>query len=171
MKNFYSLLVIIALMISCKNEKKTEVVEEIVEQEQVTEELAYTSYGEMINDKDALTTDRMLAHYDAMKVGDTVNAKMVGKITDVCSKKGCWMKLDMGNDKDVRVTFKDYGFFVPTDASGEVVVNGKAYVSETSVDDLKHYAEDAGKSPEEIAKITEPEITMSFVADGVLLKK
>lgn len=171
MKNFYSLLVIIALMISCKNEKKTEVVEEIVEQEQVTEELAYTSYGEMINDKDALTTDRMLAHYDAMKVGDTVNAKMVGKITDVCSKKGCWMKLDMGNDKDVRVTFKDYGFFVPTDASGEVVVNGKAYVSETSVDDLKHYAEDAGKSPDEIAKITEPEITMSFVADGVLLKK
>lgn len=171
MKNFYSLLVIIALMISCKNEKKTEVVEEILEQEQVTEELAYTSYGEMINDKDALTTDRMLAHYDAMKVGDTVNAKMVGKITDVCSKKGCWMKLDMGNDKDVRVTFKDYGFFVPTDASGEVVVNGKAYVSETSVDDLKHYAEDAGKSPEEIAKITEPEITMSFVADGVLLKK
>ena len=171
MKNFYSLLVIIALMISCKNEKKTEVVEEILEQEQVTEELAYTSYGEMINDKDALTTDRMLAHYDAMKVGDTVNAKMVGKITDVCSKKGCWMKLDMGNDKDVRVTFKDYGFFVPTDASGEVVVNVKAYVSETSVDDLKHYAEDAGKTPEEIAKITEPEITMSFVADGGLLKK
>lgn len=171
MKKFYSLLVIIALLVSCKSDKKTEVVEEIVEQEQVTEELAYASYGKMINDKDALTADRMLAHYDAMKVGDTVNAKMVGEITDVCSKKGCWMKLDMGNDKVVRVTFKDYGFFVPTDASGEVVVNGKAYVSETSVDDLKHYAEDAGKSPEEIAKITEPEVTMSFVADGVLLKK
>ena len=79
------------------------------------------------------------------------------------------MKLDMGNDKIVRVTFKDYGFFMPLDATGEVVVNGIAYVKETSVADLKHYAEDAGKSAEEIAKITEPEVTMSFEADGVLL--
>ena len=95
---------------------------------------------------------------------------MKGKIVDVCAKKGCWMTLDMG-EETVMVRFKDYGFFVPTDASGEVVINGKAFVNEISVDDLKHYAEDAGKSAEEIAKITEPEITMSFEADGVLLKK
>ena len=104
-----------------------------------------------------------------MKVGDTLNTKLKGAITEVCSKKGCWMKLDIGNDKIVRVTFKDYGFFMPLDATGEVVVNGIAYVKEISVADLKHYAEDAGKSAEEIAKITEPEVTMSFEADGVLL--
>ena len=40
-----------------------------------------------------------------------------------------------------------------------------------SVADLKHYAEDAGKSPEEIAKITEPSIEFAFEANGVLLKK
>jgi len=157
MKNFYSLLVITALLVSCKSDKK--------------EEFTYASYGKTINDNDALTTDRMLVHYDAMKVGDTINAKMTGKILEVCPKKGCWMKLDMGNNKIVRVTFKDYGFFVPLDATGEVVINGEAFKNETSVADLKHYAEDAKKSPEEIAKITEPEVTMSFVADGVLLKK
>jgi len=113
----------------------------------------------------------MMVHYESMKAGDTVNAKMKGTISEVCSKKGCWMKLDMGNDKIVRVTFKDYGFFMPLDASGEVIVNGKAFVNETSVEDLKHYAEDAGKSVDEIAKITEPELTLSFEADGVLLKK
>ena len=154
MKNILALLLIFGLLISCKNE---------------TKELAYSSYGKEITDTDALSSERLMAHFDTMKVGDTLNTKMKGAITEVCSKKGCWMKLDIGNDKIVRVTFKDYGFFMPLDATGEVVVNGIAYIKETSVADLKHYEEDAGKSAKEIAKITEPEVTMSFEADGVLL--
>jgi len=154
MKNILALLLIFGLLISCKNE---------------TKELAYSSYGKEITDTDALSSERLMAHFDTMKLGDTLNTKLKGAITEVCSKKGCWMKLDIGNDKIVRVTFKDYGFFMPLDATGEVVVNGIAYIKETSVADLKHYAEDAGKSAKEIAKITEPEVTMSFEADGVLL--
>ena len=165
------LLFVAGVMFSCKNEKKTETEESNLETEIVSEEIAYASFGEKINDDDALSAERMLVHYESMSVGDTINAKMKGTITEVCSKKGCWMKLDMGNDKIVRVTFKDYGFFMPLDASGEVVVNGKAFVNETSVADLKHYAEDAGDSSEEIAKITAPEVTLSFEADGVLLKQ
>ena len=169
MKSLLALLLILGLLVSCKNETKSDDTKQDAATEEVSNELAYSSFGKEITDADALTSERMMAHFDAMKVGDTVNAKMKGKITEVCSKKGCWMKLDMGNDKIVRVTFKDYGFFMPLDATGEVVVNGIAYVKETSVADLKHYAEDAGESPEEIAKITEPEVTMSFEADGVLL--
>jgi hypothetical protein len=41
----------------------------------------------------------------------------------------------------------------------------------TSVAELQHYAEDAGKSKEEIAKITEPKLELTFVADGVIVKK
>ena len=75
-------------------------------------------------------------------------------------------------DKNIMVRFKDYGFFVPLDASGkEVIVKGKAYVNKVSVADLKHYAEDAGKSEEEIAEITEPKIEYAFEANGVLIKK
>ena len=169
MKNILTLLLVFGLLVSCKNETKSNEVEQDVSTEEVSKELAYSSFGKEITDADALTSERMMAHFDAIKVGDTVNAKMKGKITEVCSKKGCWMKLDMGNDKIVRVTFKDYGFFMPLDATGEVVVNGIAFVKETSVEDLKHYAEDAGKTPEVIARITEPEVTLSFEADGVLL--
>lgn len=171
MKKLLGLICIATLIVSCKNEAKLEVIDSSVETEKLSKEIAYASFGEKITDTDALSSERMLVHYESMSVGDTVNAKMKGKITEVCSKKGCWMKLDMGNDKIVRVTFKDYGFFMPLDASGEVVINGKAFVNETSVADLKHYAEDAGDSPEEIAKITAPEVTLSFEADGVLLKR
>ena len=82
------------------------------------------------------------------------------------------MKLDLGNSKESMVRFKDYGFFVPLDADNkEVIVNGKAYVTKISVDELKHYAKDGGKSEEEIAAIIEPEFTYAFEADGVLMKK
>ena len=109
----------------------------------------------------------------AINLGDTLQLTLKGNIKDVCSKKGCWMTLPVGNeDENVMVRFKDYGFFIPTDAAGkEVIVDGKAFVNEVSVADLKHYAEDAGKSPEEIAKITEPSIEFDFDANGVLLKK
>ncbi|WP_411768317.1 DUF4920 domain-containing protein [Winogradskyella sp. A3E31] len=171
MKKIIVLVLSLMVCVACKNEaKETEEVKEDVVEE-TAPEMAYMSIGKSITDDDAISTRRMLDHYSAMKVGDTVNAKMTGKITEVCAKKGCWMTLDMGNGETARVTFKDYGFFMPLDASGEVVINGKAFVSETSVEDLKHYAEDAGKSEEEIAAITVPQKTYGFEADGVLLKK
>ncbi len=71
----------------------------------------------------------------------------------------------------MRVTFKDYGFFVPLDSKGrEVVMQGKAYADTVTVDMLKHYAEDAGKSQEEIDAITEPEVANAFEATGVLVE-
>ena len=80
------------------------------------------------------------------------------------------MKLDMENGEQVMVKFKDYGFFVPKDIEGkQVIVNGKAFVNEMPVDEQRHYAEDAGKSQEEIALITTPKKTFAFEADGVLI--
>ena len=153
--------------ISCKNETQT--TENKIED--VKEEIAYASIGTEINDADALTSERMMEQYKGLKTGDTVLTKMKAKIVEVCSAKGCWMTLDMDGENEVMVKFKDYGFFMPLNAEGDVVVNGKAYVSETSIDELRHYAEDAGKSEEEIAAITESKRTYSFEADGVLLKQ
>jgi hypothetical protein len=179
MKKIAMITVIGLFFFSCKSETKTteeksEVTAETVSKkvtEDISKDIAYNSFGMAINSTDALTAERMIQNYNNVKIGDTLNTKMKGKISEVCSKKGCWMKLDMGNDQIVRVTFKDYGFFMPLDASGNVIVNGKAFISETSVEDLKHYAEDAGKSVEEIAAITTPEKTFGFLADGVLIEK
>jgi len=113
----------------------------------------------------------MLDKYETLEENDTINVTFKAPINSVCAKKGCWMRLDMGNGKESMVRFKDYGFFMPLDAKGNVIVNGKAFVSKTSVEDLKHYAKDAGKTDAEIAAITKPEVTYSFVADGVLLEK
>jgi len=61
---------------------------------------------------------------------------------------------------------------MPKDIAGkEVIVNGLAFVEEMSVEDQRHYAEDGGKSEDEIAKITKPKKTFGFEADGVLLKE
>ncbi len=152
----------ILTLTSCKTEKKS--VKE-------KETLAYVSFGEKISSDNVLTTDKVYSTYKKLNVGDTVTLKYASKISEVCSKKGCWMKLPISDSEKVMVKFKDYGFFMPLDSQNkEVIVEGKAFVKVTPVDELRHYAEDAGKSKEEIEKIIEPKKEMAFLAHGVLMK-
>ena len=109
---------------------------------------------------------------ERMKGQTMAELKLSGTIEEGCQKKGCWMKLDMGNGKTLRVGFKDYAFFVPLESAGaKVIMQGVATYDTTSVEALRHYAEDGGKTPDEIAAITEPEIELVFEASGVRLKK
>ena len=65
----------------------------------------------------------------------------------------------------MRVTFKDYGFFIPTNSQGfPIVMDGVATLSETDVETLRHFAEDQGKSKEEVEAITEPKKEITFDA-------
>lgn len=154
---------------SCKVEKKGE---KSTTNTTEVQKIEYASFGEKITDAEAISADEMRAKFKNLKAGDTLNVKFTSTINEVCKKKGCWMKLDLGEEQESMVRFKDYGFFMPLNADAkEVVVNGKAYVTEISVDELQHYAKDAGKSEEEIAQITEPKYTYAFEADGVLMKK
>jgi len=96
--------------------------------------------------------------------------KAMGKVVAVCQEKGCWMKIENAGGEAMMVKFKDYAFFMPKDIVGkEVVLDGEATVKQTSVKQLKHYAGDAGKSKEEISKITIPKKEMIFTAKGVLV--
>jgi hypothetical protein len=80
------------------------------------------------------------------------------------------MKLAQTEGDGIMIRFKDYKFFMPLDIVGkDVVLVGEAKKTITSVDELKHYAEDAGKSKEEIEKITEPKAEIEFIATGVLV--
>lgn len=108
-----------------------------------------------------------------MEGKDTLKAKVKAVVKEACTRKGCWMTLDMGNGKEMHVKFKDYGFFVPTEGmiGKTVVVDGYAYTDTTSVDDLRHLAEDAKKSDAEIAAITQPEMGTGFTANGVIIEK
>jgi Domain of unknown function (DUF4920) len=80
------------------------------------------------------------------------------------------MKMDMGG-KELMIRFKDYGFFVPKDCDGKTAtIQGKVKKEVIDVATLRHYAEDAGKTKEEIEKITKPEEKYTFEAVGVILK-
>lgn len=170
MKRLFVFAAVLSIALSsCKVEKKGE---KSTTNTTEVQKIEYASFGEKITDAEAISADEMRAKFKNLKAGDTLNVKFASTINEVCKKKGCWMKLDLGEEQESMVRFKDYGFFMPLNADAkEVVVNGKAYVTEISVDELQHYAKDAGKSEEEIAQITEPKYTYAFEADGVLMKK
>lgn len=126
-------------------------------------------FGEKISADNAMTYDAMLAK---MSVQDSMEVKVKGTVSGVCQAKGCWMTIVSAEEgqPEMFVKFKDYGFFMPLDLAGsEVVMEGKAFREETSVDELRHYAEDEGQSAEEIAKITEPVEELKFMAHGVVV--
>jgi hypothetical protein len=126
-------------------------------------------FGAMITPDNAVSYDEVISKLGSL---DSMGMKVQGKVSEVCQKKGCWMTLvsDQPGHPEMRVTFKDYAFFMPKDLSGKhVVVDGYAYVETTPVDVLKHYAEDAGKTKEEIDAITEPKKEVSFEASGVVI--
>ncbi|MCC5919738.1 MAG: DUF4920 domain-containing protein [Cyclobacteriaceae bacterium] len=101
---------------------------------------------------------------------DSAQVKLAGKIEKVCKMKGCWMTIDIGKEEPMRVRFKDYEFFVPKDADGkEVVFEGVVRKEFISKEMLQHYAEDAGKSKEEIEAITAGKEEWSFTASGVFI--
>lgn len=153
-----------------ENTTVEEVAEEVAEtpEYKMAEEGDSTHFGRLINDEGAVLVTEFA---DMMEGKDSMEVKIAAVATDVCQKKGCWMKVDLAEGESMRIKFKDYGFFVPMDITGkEVVFSGMAFKETTSVEDLKHYAEDGGESEEAIAAITEQETSISFMADGVLIR-
>src|SRR5690606_13601464 len=103
-------------------------------------EYTYSYFGDTISPDGAMDARELKS---ALEGKDSLYTKISGKIIEACKKKGCWMTIDIGNDEIMRVKFKDYGFFVPKNADGlEMIMEGVAYMTVTSVDELKHLAED-----------------------------
>jgi hypothetical protein len=125
-------------------------------------------FGKKIDEKKAISASALP---EKMGKEEKMSAKVSGTVESVCQVKGCWMKVKMDNGETMRVMFKDYAFFVPKDIAGKTVVfEGEAQKKLVSVEHLQHYAQDAGKSKEEIAKITEPKQELTFIAEGVIVK-
>ena len=129
-----------------------------------------STFGETFEAKKVMKYDKFVKKI--AKKSSIEEVVLKGKVEAVCQMKGCWMNIvsDKNQDNGTMVKFKDYGFFVPKDISGRtVIMKGKAYTEVTSVDELKHLAEDAGKSKDEIAAITAPKEEVKFLATGVIL--
>ena len=127
------------------------------------EKTTYINYGEDINSQ--------IIYFESIE-NDFEITDIAGQIIDVCPKKGCWMNVLVDTDT-VFVKFKDYGFFVPkTGVEGkQILMSGKIFKDTISVDMLRHYAEDAKRSEEEIAQIINPEYKINMIASGVAIQE
>ena len=131
--------------------------------QEIYEENNLNYYGERVSSKS-------LDDLSQIDVGSLM--KVQGTILSSCPKKGCWMQVKVETDT-LQVTFKDYGFFVPKKGleNKTVIIEGFAKRDTLSIQKLRHYAEDAGKSKADINKINNPEFKISFVANGVIIKQ
>lgn len=101
---------------------------------------------------------------------DGKTVALEGTVRKACEKKGCWMEL-AASDKgpSVRVTFKDYGFFVPLDSAGsKAKIEGTVKVAELTPEKAKHYQDEGAQvAKDKDGKYREVQV----VALGVELRK
>ena len=104
-------------------------------------------FGEQIEDQ---VTDTYTSVYESAQNGTVENVVLEGEITQTCSKKGCWMDVKMAEGDTIKVSFKDYGFFVPKEGVEglRTVIRGNARMD-----------------------TTEPRFVLEFIADGVLIEQ
>lgn len=158
------------LLVAC-TPKPDDTTAEVTEEEAPTEEVVQLtgSFGDEITEHGAINTLDLLAQLEG---ADSINVKVESEILATCAIKGCWMNVTLKEEQHMRVSFKDYGFFVPTEGveGKKVIVEGYAKKVTTDVETLQHFAKDAGKTQAEIDAITAPKEEIAFVASGVIIK-
>ena len=123
--------------------------------------------GEKLKGAQAVELTKLLASPSDFD-GKTVAGE--AKVRKACEKKGCWMELaGADNGPGVRVTFKDYGFFVPLDSAGSTAkVEGVVKVAMLDDARAKHYEAEGATVPKgKDGKYRE----VQLVAVGVELRK
>lgn len=160
MKKIIVLVLSLTYLVSCAGSNH---------QEEVTTEVVTAEFfGDTITKEGAIEMSELAA---LLELNDSANVKVTGTVNAVCKKKGCWMTMSLTDSIDMRVGFKDYGFFVPLNCENRTVtIEGMVKKDIITVEMLKHYAEDNGDSQEVIDAIVAPEVEYSFVANGVILE-
>lgn len=121
-------------------------------------------YGEVKDKGEMVSIDKLESSLKENKY----NGKVTGKVVEVCQAMGCWVKLQKTDGSTILVKAKDHGFTMPKDIVGKnVIVEGEANATEISEKMRKHYAQDAGKSKDEIEKIKGSSKELTISANGV----
>lgn len=121
-------------------------------------------YGEVAESKNTVSPDEI----STKLVDNKFEGQVKGRVVEVCKAEGCWIRLQKADGSSMMVRAKDHAFLMPENIVGKtVLVDGSAMVKEVSEEMRKHYAEDAGKSKAEIAKIKGPDKDVQFSARGV----
>lgn len=110
--------------------------------EPVEQTADWETFGSPLDETVPVVTLEQLASNGERYEGKPV--RVSARIAEVCQKKGCFFIAREG-DRYMRVSFRDYGFFVPTDISGRrVVLVGEVVGRMMTAAEAEHYAEDIG---------------------------
>ena len=124
------------------------------------------TFGEKISADGAIAATELSAKITSK---EPTEVKVTGVVTEVCKAEGCWLRMKTENGT-MLIKMKDHAFLVPLSMNGKTIVaDGVATLKETSMEMLKHYAEDAGKTKEEIAAIKEGKREITLQAKGILV--
>jgi uncharacterized protein YdeI (BOF family) len=92
--------------------------------------------------------------------------KVEGEIKDVCQAKGCWLVITDG-ERAMRVSFKDYGFFVPKESAGKkVILEGMIEKKTITEMHAQHIAQES-KEKADPSAIKGPQEIITMVVSGV----
>lgn len=134
---------------------------------------SWAKYGQKVK----LAADKTVCAQEILGNPDKFAGKQVrvcGKIEAVCARKGCWIRLAGASDADslfVKFTCPVDGRLVPMDAVGRMaIVEGSLQVLEISESDARHYKEEGGATPAEIAKIVGPQKQISLRAPAAMVQ-
>ena len=89
------------------------------------------------------------------------------RIAKVCQKKGCFF-IAQQDQYILRVSFRDYGFFIPTDSNGKTVtLTGELVQKQLSSEQVAHFKADLKSDS---AMLT-PGVVYEIVADSVKIPR
>ena len=150
-KILFSAMILLAVTANAQDKEKVQAAKGVV-------------YGIVAEDDKAIAVDDI----NAKLVNNQYEGQIKAKVVEVCKAEGCWIKVQRKDGAPMMVRAKDHKFLMPENIVGKtVLIEGNATVKETTEEMRKHYAEDAGKSKEEIAKIKGSEKDVQFAAKGV----
>ncbi|MCK6685754.1 MAG: DUF4920 domain-containing protein [Thermoanaerobaculia bacterium] len=94
------------------------------------------TYGKALTGKDTVKISELLANPDKY-VGKTVRVE--GVITEVCAKRGCWMKIASDKEfQDIRIKVDDGVIVFPMEAKGKTAIAEGVFTKyELSAEEVK----------------------------------
>lgn len=137
-------------------------VAEVIRLSEPVEQTAETeTFGSPFDESAPLVPLEEIASDGEAYLGRSV--RVDARVSEVCQKKGCFFIVQQGQSA-LRISFKDYGFFVPTDVGGKrVALIGEVVTRKLSQDEANHYAEDLGKTDAPVKPGTVYEIVATSV--------
>ena len=147
---FSSLISSIFAFVSCQHENPVQV------------------YGEVVDSTQAVKATDLQQKMLGLR---TINLTISGKVEDVCKAEGCWMKLDLGEEKRLLVRMKNRSFSVDDEVQGKYAfVKGTVHYDTISVENLQKHAKEDGESDSVVSALTVSEINLVMEALGVMTR-